>query len=53
MDSDKNGAHNIVVRGIGKLEKASSDVRGYVAWPEATTVDPASATQVGEVGGNP
>ena len=52
VDSDKNGAHNIARRGIGKFEKTSSDARGVVTAPEATTVDPTSATQVGEVGGN-
>ena len=67
-DADKNGAHNIARRGIGKFEKTSSDVRGVVTTPEATTVDPTSASaevssmdkrnfnssaqQVSEVGGN-
>jgi len=51
-DSDKNGAHNIARRGIGKYNETSSDVRGVVTTPEVTIVDPTSATQVGEVGGN-
>ncbi|MFP4051451.1 MAG: RNA-guided endonuclease InsQ/TnpB family protein, partial [Thermoplasmata archaeon] len=53
IDADKNGAHNIARRGIGKFEKTSSDTRGVVTTPEATTVDSTSALQVGEVGGNP
>ena len=44
IDSDKNGAHNIAKRGIGKFEKTSSDTRGVVTAPEATTVDPTSAS---------
>lgn len=47
VDSDKNGAHNIAVRGIGKFEKTSSDTGGAVTVPEATTDDPTSAKQVG------
>ncbi len=53
IDSDKNGAHNIAIWGIGKFEKTSPDARGTVAVPETTTVDPTPAMQVGEVGGNP
>lgn len=52
IDSDKNGAHNIARRGIGKYNETSSDARGVVTTPEATTVDSTSAMQVGEVGGN-
>lgn len=42
IDADKNGAHNIAKRGIGKFEKTSSDTRGAVTVPEATTADSAS-----------
>ncbi|OUJ18382.1 IS605 OrfB-like transposable element containing RNAse H-like and Zn finger domain [Methanonatronarchaeum thermophilum] len=52
INADVNGAHNIARRGIGKYNETSSDVRGVVTTPETTTVDPTSATQVGEVGGN-
>ena len=34
-DADKNGAHNIARRGVGKYNETSSDVRGVVTTPEA------------------
>lgn len=39
IDSDKNGAHNIAQRGIGKFIEASPDARSHVTWLLATTVD--------------
>ncbi|MFB6182607.1 MAG: RNA-guided endonuclease InsQ/TnpB family protein [Candidatus Nanohaloarchaea archaeon] len=49
VDRDKNGAHNIAKRGIGKFIKASSDAGGHVAWPEATTVEATSGnSSIGE-----
>ncbi len=51
-DSDKNGAHNIGVRGVGKFGKTSSDTRSHVAWLEASTDEGTSVHQVPEVAGN-
>jgi len=51
-DSDKNGAHNIAIRGTGKLNEASSGTGSLVTGLEATTDEGTSVHQVPEVGGN-
>ncbi len=50
--ADKNGAHNLAGRGIGKYNETSYDSRSVVTAPEAATVDLTSVQQVSKVGGS-